>query len=625
VFLADEFYRIHYNLEKRWQEGSVGNYYISKIKHIIYILLFLISFNGLAQFSDEEQHKIDSLNSIIENQTSNKIDLADSYVKLSEIIYVSNFDTLKSLGEKAILIVDDKLSSSNDNEVFQLKQTKANALSNIGFVYQMKGDNKTALEYYSNSLLVLEKIKDYKTMATIYNNIGSLYHNTGETKKAFKFYNKSLKMELKTKDFKAIANSYNNIGMLYYQQGEIEMALNSFQKSLKINNQIQDKYGMSMAYSNLGLIYDNRGIIQKALEYYHKSLKLREEIGFYQGVANSYYNLGDLYFNQGDVQTAMKYTLKSLKLRRKIEDKEGEGFSLNNLGRFYTTQGNLDEGLDYFMQALKIREQTNNKYALAISLNNIGSIFQKKAGKIKNERDSLFELANSYYLRGLEIRNQIADKQGITSSLTHLGMLALEKGDKENALNYGLEAMDVAQELDFIQEIQISALLLSNIYESKKQHVKALKYYKLHIQMRDSINNEETQKAAIRQQTQYEFEKEQIRKENEAKEQARLEAEATSRRNNLQYSLIFLGILVLFGIVLSLGFIKVSPNIAEGLIFFAFLILFEFVLVFTEPYLEQYTNGEPMYNLFANSVLALVIFPLHAILEKLLKKRIVKS
>jgi len=42
------------------------------------------------------------------------------------------------------------------------------------------------------------------------------------------------------------------------------------------------------------------------------------------------------------------------------------------------------------------------------------------------------------------------------------------------------------------------------------------------------------------------------------------------------------------------------------------------------PYLENYTNDEPMYNLLANSLLALVIFPLHAILEKLLKKRIVK-
>jgi hypothetical protein len=41
--------------------------------------------------------------------------------------------------------------------------------------------------------------------------------------------------------------------------------------------------------------------------------------------------------------------------------------------------------------------------------------------------------------------------------------------------------------------------------------------------MKDSINNEATQKATIRQQTKYEFEKAQIVKENEIKELARLE------------------------------------------------------------------------------------------------------
>ena len=85
------------------------------------------------------------------------------------------------------------------------------------------------------------------------------------------------------------------------------------------------------------------------------------------------------------------------------------------------------------------------------------------------------------------------------------------------------------------------------------------------------------------------------------------------------------GALLLFGVVLSLGFISVSANVAEGLIFFAFLILFEFVLVFVEPYLENYTDGEPIYNLLANAVIALLIFPLHDVLESKLKKRIVKK
>ena len=76
--------------------------------------------------------------------------------------------------------------------------------------------------------------------------------------------------------------------------------------------------------------------------------------------------------------------------------------------------------------------------------------------------------------------------------------------------------------------------------------------------MRDSINNEETQKATIRQQTKYEFEKAQLVKEQEAKEVLRLETEVTSRRDNLQYSIILVAILAVFGMVLALGKVSVS-------------------------------------------------------------------
>jgi len=93
----------------------------------------------------------------------------------------------------------------------------------------------------------------------------------------------------------------------------------------------------------------------------------------------------------------------------------------------------------------------------------------------------------------------------------------------------------------------------------------------------------------------------------------------------MQYSLIFLGILLLFGLTMMMGFIKVSPNVAEGLIFFTFLIFFEFVLVFVEPHLNEYTDGEPIYTLITNAGIALLIFPLHDILENKLKKRIVKK
>ncbi len=74
-----------------------------------------------------------------------------------------------------------------------------------------------------------------------------------------------------------------------------------------------------------------------------------------------------------------------------------------------------------------------------------------------------------------------------------------------------------------------------------------------------------------------------------------------------------------------IGFVKVSPPVARSVTFFAFLLLFEFILLLIDPYVEKYSGGEPLYKLFINAVLAACIFPLNAIMESGLKRRLMKK
>jgi tetratricopeptide (TPR) repeat protein len=412
--------------------------------------------------------------------------------------------------------------------------------------------------------------------AAALNNIGVINKNHGNIVASQKYYSKSLKIHYQVDNQAAIADNLINIAEIYYYQGNIPLALEYYEKSSKTLTNINDKKGLSIILNSIALIYKSQNDIDKSLDFLEKSLKLMKELGDKEGIAQSYNNIGVIYKLQGKISQALASYNKSLKLREDLGLKREQAISLNNIGVLYDSQDKFDTAILYFNKSLTIHEFLKNKKGISESLMNIGyNIFLKQNNAIK---------AEPYFLKSLKL----------------------------------------STELGYPNHISLSSKVLSDIYEAQGKGMKALKMHKLYVQMKDSINNEATQKATIRQQTKYEFEKAQIVKENEVKEQTRLETEATGRRDNIQYSLIFLGILVLFGIVLSLGFIKVSPTIAEGIIFFAFLILFEFVLVFTEPYLEQYTNGEPMYNLLVNSMLALVIFPLHAILEKLLKKRIVE-
>jgi hypothetical protein len=73
-----------------------------------------------------------------------------------------------------------------------------------------------------------------------------------------------------------------------------------------------------------------------------------------------------------------------------------------------------------------------------------------------------------------------------------------------------------------------------------------------------------------------------------------------------------------------IGFVKVSPPLARSVTFFAILLLFEFVLVLLDPYVEKFSSGEPLYKLLINALLAACIFPINALLERVIQKRLMK-
>jgi len=114
-------------------------------------------------------------------------------------------------------------------------------------------------------------------------------------------------------------------------------------------------------------------------------------------------------------------------------------------------------------------------------------------------------------------------------------------------------------------------------------------------------------------------------------EQAQKEAAAKLRRDNLQYSGILIFLVLLFTLVTVVipsrrrrrGISRnIPPRLIEGMIFFSFLLFFEFTLVLLDPYIEQYSSGAPAIKLGFNALLAALIFPLHSMFENKLKKRI---
>ena len=453
-------------------------------------------------FTLVEQSELDSLNIIVNDSTSHDTSRVIAYVELSNLYSVLNIDTMITFCEKAKDIANNALSK---NPVSFVKTTLlislATSLNNIGYVYNNHGNFSKALDYYLRSLKIRKDIEDQEGISESINNIAYIYNSRGDVSKALEYYRKSLKICNETKNDAGIALGLHNIGMVYDVQGDLNLAIEHFQKSLAIRERIGDKQGIAESLSTFGYIYNRQGDIAKGLEYYHKSLKIYEGLGNKRGIASCFNHIGYVYTYQRDYDEGLKYFNKSLRIREEITDRVGIAYSLNNIAYVYLNQKKVLKALEYFHKCLKIHEEIGDKHGMAYGLNNIGYAYNSIGDISKGLK---------YFEKSLKIRKAIVDKRGVAECLASISSVYFANGQLIQAEIKAQESLHLSEELGYPENIKSSSSLLYSIYSKSGNYKKALDMFELSVQMRDSINNESTQKAAIKQNMQYEYEKQHL-------------------------------------------------------------------------------------------------------------------
>ena len=521
------------------------------MKIVSFILLLLLGFNSVVHaqsVSPEIQKQIDSLNLIINDPNSKDTTLALAYLELAFQSRGSKMDTIVAMCIRAKEIAEKGLELKPEAAVRSTFLTcLAGALNNIGYFNNIDGEAKKALENYEASLQIHDEIGDRHGAAACLINIGKIYENQGSNEKGLTHYRKALKIQEEINDKAGMATSLNNIGYIYYVTGDIEKGLDYWKQSLKIRREIEDKYGEAMSLYNIGFVYKNKADITKALEYWIKGLKIREELGNKRDIAQSLNGIGLIYRDLKDYNMAIEYNNRSLKLRLEIGDKRGIAISYNNLAVNNINLGHSEIGMDYYHKSLKIEEELGNKRGIAYGLNNIAYVYDTQGD---------WEKALKYNLMALKMKEEINDKQSIVTSLHNIGWLYFKRGKTLKAKTYTAKSLVMARELGFPDEIKSAAEVMSKIFKKEKNWREALKMYELFIQMRDSIQNERNEKATIKQNMQYEYDKKAATDSIKAAEQKKvLDAQIIaqeakiSQEKMLKYSLFGgFGLVLLFSI-----------------------------------------------------------------------------
>lgn len=331
-------------------------------------------------------------------------------------------------------------------------------LNDIGTCYHKLSNFQEAIRWYNQALEVDRKLGNIDNISIRYSNIGFAYRKLGRYDSALLYYDKALTLNIEIGDGESIAKTLNNLGSLYHQMARYDSTIYYFQRSLEIKKNIGDSSGVAITLNNIGLVYNAWQKYDKAIEYFNEALHLDSLLGYNQDFAKRY----------------------------------------NNIGTSYHLKGDYDKAIEYFTKALKLSLDSKDQDWVANLYNNLGMIYLKKMD---------YEQSRNYFDKALESYRNSDQKAEVAAVLANLAKIDLVRGNYNLSLDYLAQSTEIAENFNLLDLTKDNYLTFSDIYSSMGNYSEALKYYKKHIAIKDTLYSEAIHKQINDFEIKYESEK----------------------------------------------------------------------------------------------------------------------
>jgi tetratricopeptide (TPR) repeat protein len=393
--------------------------------------------------------------------------------------------------------------------------------------------------------------------------------------------------EKKFRGFRALDRFYYTTGM-FDSSSMLQKEMFAIAKDLKRDSM------MMIVYRAIGNRYIIKTDYNFGLISYSKALEHAETDA---QRASLYGNLAYVYIVTENNEVALSYLEKM-----KQVNQQGQDLYFRNLlyGIVYNNLGKPDSALFYFRRAEDVPARMTDALMISVFFLQMG-----RAYELRGDAD----LADTWYKKTLAF---CKEKKLVSSLIKHGNIYCdflLKSGKYDEARMLALENFSIAQKSGINEGISNVASTLRKIYSHYGTKDSIIFYSQLQIDFKDSVNNQK--KAAEFQNLTFAQQLREIDEQTKAKE-ASLE-----RKQNIQYALIALGILLLIilYLLLSRSFLTNTKWIGFfGVI--ALLIVFEFLNLLFHPFIERITHHSPVLMLLALVGIAALLVPLHHWLEK---------
>ncbi len=243
------------------------------------------------------------------------------------------------------------------------------------------------------------------------------------------------------------------------------------------------------------------GDLVEAIDAYFKSGEAARKANYIKGEGSTYGAIADIYSVSNNHRNARLFYNKAISTLRQSDDSVALASAISNAGNEFLNNKIYDSALLYFRESGIIFEKVNYLIGKAYSMGNIG---MTHANIGENN------LAEKNINGAIRILEELKDYYPICVYLISMSHIYLQKGDERTALNYAMRSLNLAQQYGLKEQISDANLKLSELYGRAGNLGESFKYYKNHIEYRDSVNNIKSVQKMADLHTDYEVSQKQI-------------------------------------------------------------------------------------------------------------------
>lgn len=254
-----------------------------------------------------------------------------------------------------------------------------------------------------------------------------------------------------------------NYGWCKFNTGKYNEAIEIYIKELPYYHKIKDTTHIAMINRMIGKAYDKQGYSELAFNYYEVDLKSKKTPNDILGTLNSPFNKADLYLSVGDTANAILNYREAAFYAKNQHMKPGYLYSI--LSRIYRLQKKFDSALFYLNQIntltkSKKEDLSFRKFGLMVNSLRLSSLYLD----LKNYDSAIFF--------GLQYLNEFSKGGDVNSLMISSKIVSTayyNKANNSRSLYFANQLLYYSQKAGARPFIRDAYLLLSQIYDSKKE------------------------------------------------------------------------------------------------------------------------------------------------------------